>query len=387
VVLYGDPVPAGSLGVDDRVPIAVVSIPGDQGTAAANALAAGGSLTVTFDAAIYAGNPSLGSVAPFSSSGPGYGGQSKPDVVLPGVGVVSAEAGGQWGSLSGTSVAAAQAAGEVATLAAVHPDWAASELRAALVSTAQQVAGIGGGIAPVEEQGGGRPDPAAAASVPVIVAPATLAFGRIDRGPATAGLTIRNPGAAPVDVTLAVQRDDTIGDVQVQATPPRFVLAPGAVFEVPVTVTLGPGGTTDPVVGGWMVVVLGDGRSVRVPFTAVAAPPGQHPLQSAALTSHSVHRSGTKTSVTLAAQVGDVALSGDTVDITPLAELIVELHGPQGTRTLYTAHDLNPGLYRYAVAPRDDHGELLPAGRYTLVVRAVSVDGVTATRSLPLRVR
>jgi hypothetical protein len=389
VIVYGDPVPAGSLGVDDALPVAVVSIPASTGVPAADALQAGAAVTVSFGNAGYAANDHLAAVAPFSSTGPGYDGQSKPDLVMPGVAVMSAAPGGTWASITGTSVAAAQAAGMVAALEAVHPDWSADDVRGALVSTAQQMAGPDGGLAPVEEQGGGLPDGAAAAGAGVLVSPATLSFGRVDDGPAHAPLTIRNPGSAPMDVTLAVQRDDVAGDVDVRADPARFVLSPGASLQVPVTLAIGPGGTPDPVVGGWIVIMLGTGASLRVPFSAIAAPADGHALQSVGLSRHTLQKAtdAKPQTVTLAVQLGQVALSGDTIDITPIASLEIALRRQGRTTVLYTARDLNPGLYRYSLAARDARGQPLPAGRYTLVVHAVTVDGAQSSRSVALRVK
>jgi subtilisin family serine protease len=61
-----------------------------------------------------------GTVASFSSRGP-VRGANKPDVVAPGVGVVSALPGGTYGELDGTSMAAPQVAGVVALIWSLHP--------------------------------------------------------------------------------------------------------------------------------------------------------------------------------------------------------------------------------------------------------------------------
>ncbi len=389
ILVYGDPIPAGAFGVDDRVPVAVVALPASTGAAAASAVGAGAAVSVTFGASSYAPNQRLGSVAPFSSTGPGYAGQAKPDLVLPGVAVLSAAPYGQWSALSGTSVAAAQAAGETAALAAIHPDWSAGELRSALVSTARQVAGVDGNLAPVEQQGGGEPDLAAAAGVGVFVSPATLSFGRMVGNRAEAGLTVRNPGASPVDVTLALQRDGGGGALGIRVNPARFVLAPGAALLVPIALTIDVVDPADPVVGGWVVVMLGDGRSLRVPFTAIAAPAAGHPLKSVTLSRNRVARptAAATPTVTLSVDLGDVAVAGDVLDITPITALEIDLRRHGRSTVLYAARDLNPGLYRYQVSARDARGRPLGRGSYLLVVRAVSVDGVSSTRQLRLRVR
>ncbi len=107
------------------------------------AAAEGASLTM---AAIQLKNPGFTAAASFSSGGPRTGDSGvKPNVVAPGVGIVSAGVGTGTGFeiLSGTSMAAPHTTGVAALNVQAHPAWSAAEVSAAVVSTAdpEKVAG------------------------------------------------------------------------------------------------------------------------------------------------------------------------------------------------------------------------------------------------------
>ena len=123
VLLYGDgPIANGALGLDDRVAIPVAVLPGYSGTLLDRAVEDGGDWSVTFGQSTAAANASRGAVAGFSSTGLGYGGVLKPDVVAPGVAITSSLAGGGYGAVTGTSASAAEVAGDAAVLLEAHPD-------------------------------------------------------------------------------------------------------------------------------------------------------------------------------------------------------------------------------------------------------------------------
>jgi len=110
-------------------------------------------------------------IASFSSKGPVANDYSiKPDVVAPGVGILSAKAGGGYISMSGTSMAAPIVTSIAAVLKEMHPDWNAFQIKDAIISNSldlnNQLFAQGGGT--VTEK---------IFSTNIIVSPAHISFG------------------------------------------------------------------------------------------------------------------------------------------------------------------------------------------------------------------
>src|SRR5581483_6754015 len=143
---------------DDPVSIAV-----ENGVSAGVVFAiaagnSGGSFTVSAPAnapsAIAVGASDIGDhLAFFSSVGPSGSNQAiKPEVLAPGVNILSAAPGGGTIVHSGTSMASPHIARVAALLKAVHPTWTPAQIKSAIVSTAQIL------NYDVMQQGGGRVD-------------------------------------------------------------------------------------------------------------------------------------------------------------------------------------------------------------------------------------
>ena len=99
-----------------------------------------GTVTVTFGADVYQPNFTAPNVmADFSSQGPtDVDRRIKPDVVAPGVNVLSSIPGGKFAFFNGTSMATPHLAGAAAVVMSQHGSWTAAEVRSAIVNTANQ---------------------------------------------------------------------------------------------------------------------------------------------------------------------------------------------------------------------------------------------------------
>jgi subtilisin family serine protease len=121
-------------------PIPGVTIPfiGVEASAAAALVAANGD-TVTIVSAGMMANPTYKNLADFSSWGPRFGDSAlKPEVTAPGVSIVAAGMGTGNDVLvdSGTSMATPHVAGIAALVIGSHPEWSVNEVKAAIMSTA-----------------------------------------------------------------------------------------------------------------------------------------------------------------------------------------------------------------------------------------------------------
>ena len=85
-------------------------------------------------------------LANFSYRGPTlgqYADETKPDITAPGVNIYAAldDQDGNYGLMSGTSMATPHVTGSAALIRAVHPDWTPTEVKSALLTTATNADG------------------------------------------------------------------------------------------------------------------------------------------------------------------------------------------------------------------------------------------------------
>jgi len=207
----------------------------------------GDGVKVTLGPAITASWPQVaGRLAGSTARGPRLPDAAlKPDLLAPGVGVVSAAAGSGSGGGpgGGTSVAAAHVAGAAALLRGLRPELSAAEIKAALMNTAAR------GASPQSLAGAGelRVDLAAAAAVTAAAAEppgaVALSFGVVHAAGRTTverQLTLTNHATSPLRLRTALRETLSRAGVTVSLAPEVVTVPPLGSAQVTVTLAVDP---------------------------------------------------------------------------------------------------------------------------------------------------
>jgi subtilisin family serine protease len=375
-VLVDGPIPAGSLGVDEPVEVPIVGVSAAAASEVRLALADGIPVELAVGAAAFGANPELGAVASFSSSGLALDGGLGTEVAAPGVGLVTAVPGrneggsARYGTLSGSSAAAAVVAGSAALLAEARPDLDAAGLRGALVATARR--GVGGADA-------GLIDAAAASSVELIADPPVAALGALidARRKTTGRVTLRNVSRRVLVVNL--RPGARAAGVTVRTKPSRVVLRPGGKREVEVSVTARVRPAAPGALEGALRAVVGPGTRLRIPWTA-AVPVTRPPVVTRLALSKRRFAPSDRTPAVLRLVAGRVDGSAERPQLLPLARLEIVLYrGKRRLGTLVRLRDVLPGRYAFGITGRGPRGARLRPGAYELRVLGVPVGGGRST--------
>ncbi len=168
-------------------------------------------------------------LASFSSKGPNRKIFSiKPEVVAPGVQILSTLPGAKYAAFRGTSMAAPHVAGVCALLKSIHPDWTPAQIKSALMTTAVDL-GEGTMV-----QGSGRIDALNAASVTAFANPAHLSFGLAD--PSRANWVVKDTlqitNHAAISQTFMPTFTGIEPGISLSMQPSSFTLLPGETQEV-----------------------------------------------------------------------------------------------------------------------------------------------------------
>lgn len=382
LLVQGTDLPAGALDLDEDEAVPVLALPAAAAADALAGLAAGDPVSIVLEAGTPVSNPALLDVAAFSSGGVAFDGRLKPDVVAPGVGLLTADAGGpeRYATATGTSAASALVAGAAALVAQARPGLTPAQLRSLLVGSAAPLA-RGGAPIPVTAQGAGHVDARRAAAAELAVEPSTLAFGRAAGGDwsQVRTLTVTNVSTRPLDAGFGIAPDVADVPLAFSVAPARFVLEPGASAEV--TISASAEGEMDAGVGGVLIVSAEGARSVRVPWAITPRAADRAPLVGDVQLSHSEFAPSPAAPAVLAFRAGRVDGGPDGEAIEPVGLLELELVTADGRSlgVLARLRDVLPGRYAFGLTGRGPNGKVLADGTYAVRLRAHPVDGEDGT--------
>jgi hypothetical protein len=390
VILYGATLPAGGIGLDTASTVPVVSVDARTGQHLVAALAHHERLVAVIGAAHGETNAEKGRVASFSSRGLALGGTFKPELAARGVELATSEPGpgadgsGAYGTVTGTSAAAAIVAGAAALLVEARPDLSAAELRSALVQAAHPL-----GADPLLAQGAGELDLRAAADLPAVALPAALDFGRASRTRhwhAVRMLAIRNTTGTQLSLYVTLHQTGAAAALILEATPGRVVqIPPHRTETLSVLMRLAPDVRLRTRSASGILELRTTGRvGLRVPWTVELPAAPRELLGRPTLSKHAFRPSDAVPAV-LAIDVGRVLRVQSSASdgpatvpaIVPVSRFALDLWNESGQRlgTLATLTDVLPGRYTFGITGRSPAGADLEPGRYTVRIIARPVDG------------
>ncbi|HEX6702645.1 MAG TPA: S8 family serine peptidase [Gaiellaceae bacterium] len=393
VLVYGGRLPGGALGLDPGASAPTVALPPRAAATILAALGQGGDVGVSIGRASTAPNPEAGGVAPFSSTGLSFDGRVKPNVVAPGVALATAEPGAdatgapRFGTVNGSSAAAAVVAGAAARLAEARPDLDAGALAGLLAESARPIAGE-----PVTSQGAGLVDAGAAAAGEVAVEPWSLAFGRA-RGTGWHGtqtLLVRNLSTRPVGIRIRIERaTEGAAAVRFSARPAHRLLKQGESVRIPLRARIASAlQGTAPATGAVVVDPIGD-QPLRIPWAITFGRPRRDLLGDVALKPTVFEPSDVRPAL-LSVVAGRVLRVNARDQIQPLDRLDITLWNSKGSKLglLARLRDVLPGSYQFGLTGRSPAGALLDRGRYRLkVVGYPTAPGPATVRWVGFRIR
>jgi minor extracellular serine protease Vpr len=370
-VVVDGPLPAGAFSLDVPPGVPVVGLATDVVAEIRAMLASGIPVTVAVGNVEVASREAEGSIAAFSSRGLVLDGSLKPDLAAPGVSVPTSEPGRgddgevRFGTISGTSAAAAVTAGVAAVLAQGRPALGARELHGLLVGSALRA-----DLDPTAS-GAGLVDLRAAAQQELIAEPALLSFGAV-AGPVGAERTIRitNVSTRRLSISVGISAIAPKG-VEITVDPQRLRIGPRGSAAVVVRANTAALSAEAGVATGELVLRGSDSPEVHVPWT-VAVPPTVDLVSGLRL-----RTTGTRVSDATPAALSFVAgsVTGEPDPQVRAIELLeVELwRSGERVGVLARRRELLPGRYTFGLTGRGPTGERL--GRAAFTVRLVAYPG------------
>ena len=370
-VVVDGPLPAGAFSLDVPPGVPVVGLATDVVAEIRAMLASGIPVTVAIGNVEVASREAEGSIAAFSSRGLVLDGSLKPDLAAPGVSVPTSEPGRgddgevRFGTISGTSAAAAVTAGVAAVLAQGRPALGARELHGLLVGSALRA-----DLDPTAS-GAGLVDLRAAVQQELIAEPALVSFGAV-AGPVGAERTIRitNVSTRRLSISVGISAIAPKG-VEITVDPQRVRIRPGRSAVLLVRADTAALSAEAGAATGELVLRGSDSPEVHVPWT-VAVPPAVD-LVSALRLKRTGTRVSDATPAALSFVAGSVTAAPDP-QVRAIELLEVELwRGREQVGVLARRRELLPGRYTFGLTGRGPTGERL--GRSAFTIRLVAYPG------------
>ena len=372
VVLYGASLPPGALRVAEDETAPVVVVPTAAAVELLAAQRAGLDVGIAIGAQHTNSNRERGQVASFSSLGLAFDGGIKPNVAAPGIALATAEPGtaadgsALYGTVNGTSGAAATVAGAAALLAQMRPSLDGPSLDSLLVGYAQR------GRAPSTAVGAGTFRLGASAVGEVAAQPTTLGFG-IWQGAhwhATRTLVVRNVSTRRLQLSISAVAGGDSEALRFRVVPNHLVLRVGRAARVQVSV-LAASAPSVPIVTGVVQIAPSGSQSLRVPWALAfeRARPGTL-LGRVAIDRASFPASDTDPAI-LSVQAGSLD-SDRGLQIQAVARLDILLYSAGGKYlgVMARLRDLLPGSYSFGITGRGPTSARLASGRYELRLAA-----------------
>jgi len=375
-VLVDGRLPAGAFSLDVPEGVPVVGLPDALVREMRAMIAAGVPVTVAIGAVDVVENDAGDSVAAFSSRGLAFGGGLKPDLVAAGVAVPTSEPGRsedgevRFGTVSGTSVAAAVAAGAAAVLAEGRPRVGASGLLGLLAGSAQRR------DLDAPASGAGLLDLRAAMQQEVFAEPASVSFGVPARSTRKLERTVRveNVSTRALDVTIRPAALAPKG-VEISVDPERLRLRPGRSATVVVRADTAALSERAGAATGELVLLVAGSSEVHVPWAVAVPAPGVDLLWRVKLKT-TAGRVSDATPAVLSLVAGALTTTPG-LQVRPVGFLEVQLRrNGELLGVLARRRELLPGRYTFGLTGRGPGGERLRRGRsYEIRVVAQPGDG------------
>ena len=293
-------------------------------------------------------NADRGHVAGFSSRGLAFDGSVKPDVAAPGVALATSEPGAAtdgsplYGTVNGTSGAAATVAGAAALLAQMRPALDGAGARRACSSATRSAA-----ARRPSTVGAGTFRLGASAVGEVAAQPATLGFG-IWEGPrwhATRTVIVRNVSTRRLQLSLSAVADGESEALQFTVVPDRLVLAHRPLARRCRSRVTAPAAPRARMITGAMQVAAAGSETLRVPWALSFRRYSGEPRSPRVTISEPSFKPSDTNPAVLTVQAGNL-VRDDGLQIQPVSRLDVLLYTATGrfVGVIARLRNLLPGL-------------------------------------------